>query len=86
MKKYLVEETQNDIFRTYYDTLDEANDAASYKWYRLTPGEKKKTTIKVGWVTPEMVDEDLRYDEEDDWWEACADWDADDQCISFGVM
>ena len=88
MKKYLVETTRRttmeDIDYDYYDTLDEANAAARAMWEHFTSSEQKNNTVAVGWVTPEMVDESLRYDDDEQWWEICGEWDADDSCLSFG--
>ena len=85
MKKYVVvEECSDEMWTSYYDTLDEANEAARGKWGYLTASEKKKNTIQVGWVTPEMVNESLRYDDDEQWWEICGEWDTDDNCLSFG--
>lgn len=88
MKKYLVETTRRmameDVDYDYYDTLDEANAAAKAMWEHFTSSEQKNNAVAVGWVTPEMVDESLHYDDDDEWWTICGEWDADNSCLSFG--
>ena len=89
-KKYVVMITNTyggseDTDYEYFDTLEEANRHAGELWkHHFTLREQKYTTIETCWVTPEMVDESLRYDDDDEWWELCNVWDGDENCVKFG--
>ena len=55
-RKYLVYETPKgdrcgDEFVEFFDTAEEANEAADSIWYHLTKNEKKKTRVYSCYVT-----------------------------------
>jgi hypothetical protein len=75
MKKYVVVfNFPGEEYREHFDTLQEANEWAEWKWGRLTEREKKERSIYVGLLDSEDLDEDLVNDFDKD--ENGIDWGA----------
>lgn len=47
-----------DMFQEVYQTPEEANVAADYKWHMLTPQERRRRRIMAGVVTEDMLPDD----------------------------
>lgn len=58
-----------DMFQYVYQTPEEANAAADYKWHMLTPQERRRRRIMAGVVTKDMLPDDAVCPEtgEPDW-------------------
>lgn len=62
-KRYVVIDTpannlSGDMFQYVYQTPEEANTAAEYKWHMLTPQERRRRHIMAGVVTKDMLPDD----------------------------
>ena len=72
-RKYLVYETPKgdrcgDEFVEFFDTAEEANEAADSIWYHLTKNEKKKTRVYSCYVTKaDLLDDAIDEDGVIDW-------------------
>lgn len=71
MKKFVVQITNWEIYSLellYFDSLEEANSIALFKWLRMPYKERQNTTIETGVITPELCLLDSRCEDEE-WYE-----------------
>ena len=67
-----------DIYQEVYNTPEEANAAADYKWHMLTAQERRHRRIMAGVVTQDMLPDDA-IDEDT----GAIDWELFGDCDSF---